>query len=424
MKTLTKNTIMTKKQILMLSLSLCMGLATFAQKSELKAAGKALKKADFATVLSTLNQVEGLIGNADDKLKAKFYFLKGKALFGDGSNPDVEGVAMAFNKLIDLEAKSGGSYSSEAGTILNNLIQAEAKKAQENFKTAKESSNSESYIAAAGGFEKVYLLSPADTSFLYNAALVYSLGKDYEKSNEKYEKLLDMTYTGVSTEYKAISIVDGQEMGFSSKSDMDKKVKLGIAKDPKVVVTESKVSEIVKSIATNYIALGDTDKALTAIAKAKKSNPNDYNLVIEEANIYLKLGDNVKFKEKLEEAIELNPTNANLYYNVGVMNLDLGNKEEAKNNFKKAIELNPEYGEAYNNLGTIILSKSDAVQKELDANAMNFKKYDQIKEAKLLPIYREALPTFEKAYEFSPSKQLMNLLNSFYENLSMDKRVE
>ncbi|MFT5791184.1 MAG: hypothetical protein ACI9LI_000518, partial [Saprospiraceae bacterium] len=45
MKTLTKNTIMTKKQILMLSLSLCMGLTTFAQKSELKAAGKALKKA-------------------------------------------------------------------------------------------------------------------------------------------------------------------------------------------------------------------------------------------------------------------------------------------------------------------------------------------------------------------------------------------
>ncbi len=424
MKTLIKNTIMTKKQILMLSLSLCMGLASFAQKNELKIAEKALKKSDFATVLSTLNQIEGIIGNADAKMKAKYYFLKGKALFASGSNPDVEGVAMAFNNLLKTEGKSGSAYSSEAGTILNELIQAEAQKAQSSFNIARESSDSESYISAAEGFEKVYLLSPADTSFLYNAALVYSLGKDYKKSNEKYQALIDMNYTGVSTEYIAVSIVDGQDMSFSSKSDMDKKVKLGIAKDPKVVTTESKLGEIVKSIATNYIALGDTNKALEAIAKAKASNPNDYNLVIQEANIYLKLGDNVKFKEKLEEAIQLNPTNANLHYNVGVMNLELGNKEAAKVNFNKAIELKPDYGEAYNNLGTIILSKSEAVQKELDANAMNFKKYDQIKAEKLLPIYREALPIFEKAYQLTPSDQLKSLLNSFYENLSMDKKIE
>ena len=415
---------MTKKQILMLSLSLCMGLATFAQKSELKTAEKALKKADFATVLSTLSQVEGLIGNADDKSKAKYYYLKGKALFADGSNPDVEGVAMAFNKLLEVEKKSGGSYSSEAGTILNDLIQAQAKKAQASFVSAQESSNSESYLAAAGGFEKVYLLSPADTSFLYNAALVYSIGKDYKKSNKKFQELLDLNYTGVQTVYSGTSMANDQELTFKTKKELDRSVAMNLVSNPKTEVSESKVSEIIKSMANNYIALGDSEKALIAIAKAKKSNPNDYNLVIEEANIYLKLGDNVKFKEKLEEAIKLNPTNANLYFNVGVMNLDLGNKDDAINNFKKAIELNPEYGEAYNNLGTIILSKSEPVQKELDANAMNFAKYDQIKEAKLLPIYREALPTFEKAYKFSPNDQLKNLLNSFYSNLGMDKRIE
>jgi tetratricopeptide (TPR) repeat protein len=424
MKTLFKNMIMTKKQILMLSLSLCMGLATFAQKSELKAAEKALKKADFTTVLSTLGQVEGLIGNADDKLKAKYYFLKGKALFGDGVNIDVDGVADAFNKLINVEGESGSSYSAEAGKILNNLIQTEAERAQTSFKTASESSNADDYKIAGKSYEKVFLLSPIDTSFLFNSALVYSIGKFHSESNEKYQQLLDLGYTGIATSYEATSVVDNQPKSFSSKAEMDKSVKLRIAENPKVEVSESKVNEIVKAMASNYIALGDTDKALASIAIARKSNPNDYDLIITEANIYFGLGNNVKFKEKLEEAIELNPTNANLYYNVGVMNLDLGNKEEATKNFKKAIELNPEYGEAYNNLGTIILSKSDAVQKELDANAMNFKKYDQIKEAKLLPIYREALPIFEKAYELSPSKQLMNLLNSFYENLSMDKRVE
>jgi tetratricopeptide (TPR) repeat protein len=424
MKNLTKNTIMTKKQILILSLSLCMGLTIFAQKRELKAAEKALKKTDFATVLSTLNQVEGLIGNADDKLKAKYYFLKGKALFGDGVNIDVDGVADAFNKLINVEGESGSSYSAEAGKILNNLIQTEAERAQTSFKTASESSNADDYKIAGKSYEKVFLLSPTDTSFLFNSALVYSIGKFHSESNEKYQQLLDLDYTGIETRYTATSKINDEVVNFPSQKNLDNQVKLGVVTDPKTEVSESKLGDIIKGMASNYIALGDTDKALASIAIARKSNPNDYDLIITEANIYFGLGNNVKFKEKLEEAIELNPTNANLYYNVGVMNLDLGNKEEAKNNFKKAIELNPEYGEAYNNLGTIILSKSDAVQKELDANAMNFKKYDQIKEAKLLPIYREALPTFEKAYELSPSKQLMNLLNSFYENLSMDKRVE
>ena len=330
MNYLLKNTIMTKKQILMLSLSLCMGLATFAQKSELKTAEKALKKADFSTVLSTLSQVEGLIGNADAKSKAKYYYLKGKALFADGINSDVEGVAKAFNKLLDIEKKTGGKLSQEASTILNNLIQQEAKKAQASYNSAKESSNLEGYKSAAEGYRKVYLLSPLDTSFLYNSALIHSIAKNHKRSNEIYNELIEMGFTGISTIYRGTSIVDGNEMVFATKADMDKKVKLGIAENPEVLVSKSKSNEIIKSIASNYIALGDTDKALKSIEEAKALNPNDYNLIIEEANIYLKLGNNQKFKEKLEEAIKLNPTNSSLYYNVGVMNLDLGNTSEAK----------------------------------------------------------------------------------------------
>jgi Tfp pilus assembly protein PilF len=206
---------------------------------------------------------------------------------------------------------------------------------------------------------------------------------------------------------------------------MNKKVKLGIAKDPKIDVTKSKVNDIIKAIATNYSRLGDDEKALEAIKKAQEANPNDYDLIIEEANVHYRLGNDALFKAKLEEAIELNPTDPNLYFNVGVMNMNLGDNKAATYSFKKAIELKPDFGDAYNNLGAMELDKAKPVQEELDANAMNFKKYDLIKAEKLLPIYRAALVYYEKAQQLIPEDEaLKNLVNSLYENLEMDKKIE
>ncbi len=57
-------------------------MSTFAQKNELKAAEKALKSQDFTTAISAITSAESLISSMDNKTKAKFYFLKGKALSG------------------------------------------------------------------------------------------------------------------------------------------------------------------------------------------------------------------------------------------------------------------------------------------------------------------------------------------------------
>ena len=61
-----------KNQILLLvALFLC--TATFAQKDELKAAEKAVKKNDYATAAAEIGKAEGLIAGADEKTKAKFF---------------------------------------------------------------------------------------------------------------------------------------------------------------------------------------------------------------------------------------------------------------------------------------------------------------------------------------------------------------
>ena len=61
-----------KKQILALSFGV-VSLGAFAQKAELKAAEKAIKKQNYSEAMASISAAEKLISNADDKYKCKFY---------------------------------------------------------------------------------------------------------------------------------------------------------------------------------------------------------------------------------------------------------------------------------------------------------------------------------------------------------------
>ena len=129
-----------KKQLIILS-AFFISMTVFAQNDELKTAEKALKANDFASALSAVNQAEGLIANADQKTKAKFYYLKGLALYQNGNpNADVEKVGNAFNQLINYENETNKpKYSAEVGQMLNKMIIAVAENASNNYSKAIES---------------------------------------------------------------------------------------------------------------------------------------------------------------------------------------------------------------------------------------------------------------------------------------------
>ena len=414
---------MIKKQLIMMSLSLFVGLATFAQKKELKAADKALIKKDYAGALSAISQAQGLIANADAKSKAKFYFIKGMALYGNGSNSNVEVVAEALNKVLDLEKGKATSYSSQAAQTLNNIATRLKDNAYKSFQSANASLNADDYKIAANGYLEVYKLMPTDTISLYSAAYLNYYGKDYQKSVDQFQQLLDVKFNGSSTIYKAISIVNGEDVIYNTKKEMDNQVRLKIVDNATVETTPSKVNDIIKYMALDYVGLGENEKALAAIAKARLISPNDFNLIINEANVYYEMGNNAKYTEKIEEALSIEPNNAGLHYNVGTLSMDI-DSEKAKKHLLKAIELKPDYAEAYGNMGNLVLKKADAVQKEMDANAMNFAKYDELKLTKKYPILKESLPYLEKSYELNPTDFAKKQLNSIYDTLDMEKRVE
>lgn len=412
-----------RKQLLILSV-LLVSMTAFGQKNELKTAEKAIKANNFSAAMQAINQAEGMIANADQKTKAKFYYLKGKALYQNGANSaDLEKVGAAFNQLIDFEKETNKlKYSSEVAKIINDLINKLAASASTDYNTALSTKNSEDYDKAAKEFNTVYTLSPRDTSYLDNAGLVYFLAKDYDNSIKCYNKLLDLNYTGIATVYAATNKDDGKEITYNDKKSRDLQIKLGLAENPRTIQKESRRESVFKYLAQNYAAKDMNDKALEILTEGRKEFPKSYSLLIDEANIYYSKGDEAKFKEKLEEAIEMNPTEPTLYYNVGVMNMNQGKTDEAIENFKKAVELKPDYADAYNNIGAAIIDKTKPIIEEMNKSLSDFDKYDKL-QAKQLAIYKEALPYYEKAYEYNKTSiSTIQTLMGLYENLDMTEK--
>ncbi|MEI6865072.1 tetratricopeptide repeat protein [Flavicella sp.] len=408
------------KNKLSLLIMLALSVSVFAQKKELKEAEKSLKKKEYTAAIEQLKVVEPLLENAKDKLKQKYYYLKAKSIYGDGENREnTKSAAIAFKELIAFEKKIGSDkYLNESEVFLSDFI-------QETAKSGSESYGDKNYKQASIQFEEVYMFSKKDTSFLDNAALSAYYDNDYDRSIMLYKKLLELEYTGIFKKFRAKNVVDNEYLNFGTKVEMDRQVLMKVAIEPEVIMTKSRTGDIAKNIALSYIAKGDDQAALDAIAKAKKSFPNDYTLVISEANIYYKLGDNEKFLAGLKEAISIQPNDPQLYYNVGVITLEEGYLEESLESFKKAVELKPDYADAYNNIGVVILEKTKPIIDEMNENLSNFKKYDELY-LKQKEVYKEALPYFEKSLELQPNSEgTLNTLVGLYELLEMyDKQKE
>ncbi len=94
-----------KNQILML-LALLVSVASFGQKNEIKAAEKAVKKGDFATALTQVNALDGMVSSMDEKTLVKYYYLRGETYAGMSKTyPSKENYAEAdssFQSLFEL----------------------------------------------------------------------------------------------------------------------------------------------------------------------------------------------------------------------------------------------------------------------------------------------------------------------------------
>jgi tetratricopeptide (TPR) repeat protein len=407
-----------KNQILALSFGL-MTIGTFAQKAELKAelkaAEKAIKKSEFAAALTAVNSLDAMEATMEAKYKAKYYYLKGQALSGQDSYSE---SADAFNKLFAYEIEIGkDKYTKLAQPMLNSMIEKISNKAAKLYNDDKD------YKGASENFYLTYSLYPADTTTLYNAAISASLAKEYDVALGFYNELKTIGYTGVLTQYLAVNKETNETENLGGKGQRDLMVKTGGYINPTDETTESKQIEIIKNIGYILVSQGKTEEAIIAIKEARKSNPKDLNLLLNEADLYVKLEQMDKFGDLMEEAIKLDPMNPTLFFNLGVVNQNQKKTDEALRYYKKAIELKPDYADAYMNLSAAILSGQLAIVEEMNKNLSNFKKYDEL-EAKQKALYKKALPFLEKADGIKRTLETVRSLLNIYDILEMTDKAD
>ena len=358
--------------------AMLIGLAGFAQKSEIKAAEKAMKSGDAASAKASLESAAGAIAGADERTQAQYYFLRGQVYSDLAKKGDMSAFGESvdsYKKVLSVEEASGkvkytGDAKAQMSSVANDLVNA-----------AVEDNKEKKFKEAAEKLYMAYELSPQDTVYLYYAASSAVNSGDYEMSLDYYEELRDVGYDGSQMEYRATNVETG-EVETMQKTQRDLMVKSGTYSNPVDEKTESKRAEIVRNIALIHTQLGNNDEALEAYKAARADNPDDVNLVLNEANLYYQLGDKDKFKELMAEAARMAPDNPDLHYNIGVINMEQGDLEAARASYRKAIEVNPGYVNAQLNLSTTYVNEGNALIDDMNAlgtSRDDLAKYDALK---------------------------------------------
>ncbi|MAU64283.1 MAG: hypothetical protein CMC38_08105 [Flavobacteriaceae bacterium] len=389
----------------------------FSQKRELRSAQKLLDESFYNEALDVLSKIEALIPNSDLKYQAHYYYLLGWANKGD-SNYN-EAVSL-LRKSIDLDKLN--KYKENANILIND-VQIEL------INSAVEDNKVENFKSASKKLYDAYLFFPdkiENKNYLYFAASSAVNGADYETALEYYNKLKNMSYTGIVSEYFVTPLkkdADGNLIGVEEKVSETEYNLFKSSKDytnQRIGKTESRLPEIVKNIALIYVQTGDNEKAISAIKEARKINPDNINLLLSEADLYMRLGDKVKFKSLMQEAVQKDPNNAILYYNLGVIYVDQGLLEEGMAYYKKSLELDPTYADTYLNLVGLILEGEAALVEEMNELATSnkrsdFERYDELKEERE-KLYKSCLPYLEKLMEIDPKniEALKTAKNIYY----------
>jgi tetratricopeptide (TPR) repeat protein len=407
-----------KSKYVILASALLISVATFAQKDQIKAAEKALKKGESKEAATILQGAESLISNASDSEKAQFFYVKGN-VYLDLADKNIEAdknlslAAAAYTDLIAAEKVSGKSkYSAEAASSITKIK-------YKLINSAIADSKADKHSGSANKLYEAYLLDTKDTLNLYYAASTYVNAKEYDTALRMYDELKRLNYSGKGTNYLAVNKLTGEEDLFTTAPERDRMVKMGTHEKPTTEVIPSKRGEIYKNMALILVENGKTEEAKKAISEARAANPDDTSLILTEANLYLETKDFETYKKLVNEVLAKNPNDADLVFNLGVLSANAKKSAEAEKYYARAIEINPKYLNAYINLAALKLESENAIileMNKLGTSDKDMKRYAALKSQRE-GVFRSVIPYLVDALEIDPknedvSKTLMGVYSA------------
>lgn len=450
------------KKIILNSAVAFLAIIVHAQEAEMKAAQSAYEAHNYAEVISQTRLAEAKLENnrtIDPEAIAKMYFSAAQAAeksgdlvmaaeyyaitnewetkpFFKAKNKDTKSWEYFRDKTQANTVTTSGNYSSvkeeNISTSLMASVAAEINdKANAALKLGNEAFKSQKYEVAGNEFLKSYYLSKAigneNELLKYYAALSKLQTEDKQTAAELLQSLVDSGFTGVRTNYFATDATTGEEVAFSSKTDMDTQVKLGLVKNPKTETTESMEEELYSNSTYAWYSVENYDNALQIGKAGLAKFPNNENMNQIVSGVYFKTGNSEEFIHNLEDKIAKGNASAVDYFNLAKSIEDAnGDVEKSKEYYNKAIQVDPNFTEAYLNLAFAIIKPEkeyvELMNTNLGSSAKEKKIYTE-NQAKRKLLYQEALPYLEKAYQLdSESLNIIKVLQNTYDVVGNDEK--
>ncbi|MGB3775256.1 MAG: tetratricopeptide repeat protein [Leeuwenhoekiella sp.] len=407
-----------KTKLFIMGAALSITAVVTAQRKELRNLKKSVEGEEYAQAKSDIKVLEGMMGAMEEDDKEEFYYYKAKAYLG--KEDDFSGLDTALESLkMASETNDGDDYGDEVAELKQQAM-------NKTINSAVEDQNAERYDAAASKLNKLYTLSPKDTIYLYYAASNAVNGQDYDTALEYYNQLKDLGYEGVETKYTALNKESGEVENFGSEAQRDLMVKAGSHEDPKMEKTPAKSPEIAEKVALIYMQKGEDQKALDAMAEAREKNPENVDLMKNEAELYRKLDMNEEYEAAMDKIIAKDPNNPDLLVNLGISANNAGNTEKAMEYYKKALEIDPDNAVANLNTAVALLAKDKELVESMNGlgtSAADNKKYEALKKERM-DVYKSSIPYLEKAADSEPDNlEVMRTLFNIHSQLGNTEKA-
>ena len=188
--------------------------------------------------------------------------------------------------------------------------------------------------------------------------------------------------------------------------------------------TDYRASEVYQYLCYEYEQAKDTVNLEKTLEEGLNKFPEEQYFLMSLINNYIYSNRNEKAIEYLNTAIAKDSNNPQLYDVMGrVYETGLKDYAKAEEYFKKALAINPDYIESLSNLGRVYYNQG--VNKQGEANMINDAKQYQEELGKAKEFFKLALPYFEKAHQMKPEeREYMTALRGIYYNLNMGDKFD
>ncbi|MCW1148789.1 tetratricopeptide repeat protein [Flavobacterium lacisediminis] len=362
---------------LLLSATLLLSVATFAQKDELKTLKKIYSKStisekDLQDYKAASDALQTLATEESDKVYAKFYktMYPTVVLASKGDKATMQDQMSLYNP----------EFIKEYGSVIDATIEFEKKSGKkiytdeliEDKKIFKETlnalainlNNASKFKEASAIFYSLYIFDPkVEGKALNNSAILAVNSKEYKLAEKLYEELANSDYMNSGMYYYATNKANDVEEEFSSREERSKNISLGFHEKPRDVKVSTTKPDVLKILAILFTQNGNMDKAKATYAEARKLSPNDEELKKGEFDIYF-------------------------------------------------------------NSGYAGLAEDDKLVTEINNSRADKKKYDELMQ-KRKEMFAKSLPDFEKAYSINPNDaNTKSILKLTYEIIGQPEKAK